>query len=601
MLRTALTTALLASGAPAAAQAHATFGVRDGQGRDFTVTDVASGAMTVRSVAMVPPHKWDSWKAGTPALVTVAGTTKRKPKTWGLLKLLASSLAKELISKKSPAVQGLRQMRDDAPMLLEVVRQVHHGAAGEESTPFSGIVEDKRVGRVRRAIDNLLSAAGAASGDCDAPSVLSARTSLGESKISVDAIQSAVSHVSFLSQDLQHHGDDEDDVQAKKDKDQHVLHLHKRWERRENFSESDFAFGCDVQRVKFLKQLYISDMRKSATNSLLFCIQRSMMCVKERTTVFMHLQQLQRQIQHHNQAQEGNVAATFVTRADDTGAADCLAATKNDRARTRQMQTHFIDDVWITRIVNDAYAASKASEATSKLVKGMRRSTCLSRVFVDITSEIPILYGSSRLLHAMPQGLGGLHIGRSSGSDSSSWNHLHGDLGSNGFKHRLRHSGWTLMMAVADQYHRAFAAFHEAREEFDRELERMLASDSIAVPISDSSAAGAGNDAVIEEGAHVASGVTSYVSDNFQRILTEAMFYATNGQLDLSPSFLVGISENFLPEVASRFPSLKRPTNSPYPAPFHSYECFLMCLHEADRRMPLALARRPLHERPAHS
>jgi hypothetical protein len=78
MLRTALTTALLASGAPAAAQAHATFGVRDGQGRDFTVTDVASGAMTVRSVAMVPPHKWDSWKAGTPALVTVAGTTAKQ-------------------------------------------------------------------------------------------------------------------------------------------------------------------------------------------------------------------------------------------------------------------------------------------------------------------------------------------------------------------------------------------------------------------------------------------------------------------------------------------------------------------------------------------
>lgn len=74
MMKAAITTALLA--APAAA--HATFAVRDGKGNDYTVTDVKSGAMTVNSVAMVPPHKWDTWKAGTLGIVTVEGTTKKK-------------------------------------------------------------------------------------------------------------------------------------------------------------------------------------------------------------------------------------------------------------------------------------------------------------------------------------------------------------------------------------------------------------------------------------------------------------------------------------------------------------------------------------------
>ena len=73
-MKAALTTALLA--APAAA--HATFSVREGNGHDYTVTDTKSGAMTVDSVSMVPPHKWDTWKAGSLGIVTVEGTTTKK-------------------------------------------------------------------------------------------------------------------------------------------------------------------------------------------------------------------------------------------------------------------------------------------------------------------------------------------------------------------------------------------------------------------------------------------------------------------------------------------------------------------------------------------
>ena len=122
-------------------------------------------------------------------------------------------------------------------------------------------------------------------------------------------------------------------------------------------------------------------------------------------------------------------------------------------------------------------------------------------------------------------------------------------------------------------------------------MQTMLDAESIAVPLSVSEV-DASVDASDSATCHVPS-----QTDIFEQILGHSIFYATNGQLDLSPSFLTNLRTSILPEIMRRFPILERQTGSTYIAPFHSYECFLMCLHEADRKMPLALLRRPLHKK----
>ena len=77
MKSAAIATLIAASSAAAGVSAHATFAVKGENGNDYSVTDVKSGAMKVSSVSMVPPHKWDKWKAGTSSIVTVEGTTEK--------------------------------------------------------------------------------------------------------------------------------------------------------------------------------------------------------------------------------------------------------------------------------------------------------------------------------------------------------------------------------------------------------------------------------------------------------------------------------------------------------------------------------------------
>jgi len=61
------------------ASAHAMFSHTEAvQGHDFKVSNLKSGNFTVASVSMVPGHSWQSWSAGTTAIIDVEGTTSKQ-------------------------------------------------------------------------------------------------------------------------------------------------------------------------------------------------------------------------------------------------------------------------------------------------------------------------------------------------------------------------------------------------------------------------------------------------------------------------------------------------------------------------------------------
>ena len=509
---------------------------------------------------------------------------KPKKNTWTYLKGLAHALAKESLNKKDPAIHGLRQIRQNGPKLLDVVQRALITQKGGDfpelategpTTSHDVSNEDAIHGplfleNVKKALDNLLSAANENNSAGDATTSDAVR----DSKTSIDTILSVVPSKRPLQM---HRGEGGDkgakSSQAEDDHALHILHLSKRWRRTENLSDSNFTISCDMKRAKYLKQLYISDMRKGPTSTLMQHIRQCMTFTKEMAAVFAK--------------QEGERYKVDAT-SDKSAFEVYVTATKNDRAKSEIVSQIFRQDLhWLNGLVQDVISSTGESKKSSKLARGVRRSACISRLFVAVTSNIPVLYCSSRLLHAMPEGLGGLHIGRSTGVDAGSWCISSEALSSKDFALKLHNCGWTLMLAILDQYKRAFVAFHEARKMLDFEMESILATHKVAVPMSKLELGGS-----IEETRDVQS--VSLERIGFKKILASAMVYATNRQLDLSTSFLRDLVASFLPEVMRCFPALKMKLGSKYPAPFHSYESFLMCIHEADRCMPLAPKRRPV-------